>query len=427
MSNMKGDMEPARLIADPDFRVGTVDPRLFGSFIEHLGRAVYTGIYEPDHADADDRGFRRDVMELVRELQVPIVRYPGGNFVSGYDWLDGVGPKDRRPTRLDLAWRTLEPNDVGTDEFCEWARRVGTEVNMAVNLGLGGIDGARKLVEYCNHPGGSEYSDLRIANGYRAPHAIKTWCLGNEMDGPWQMGHKTADEYGRVAREAAAVMKLVDPTIELVACGSSGSDIETFGVWETSVLDHCYDNVDYLSLHRYHFPSGDPASLLAQSIGMDDHIRSVVALCDAARARTRAKKHLDLAFDEWNVWHLTAADLEQTGARAVVGRAAAVRDSVHTRRRGRGRVDADHAAATRGSRQDRLHGATGEHDRADHDATRRPGVSTVHLLSLPARVRASVGAPRSTCRFGHRTTTTRRTARCRSSTRSPCSTRRRTR
>src|SRR4028119_1846360 len=213
-------METARIIADPEFRIGTVDPRLYGSFIEHLGRAVYGGIYEPGHPTADDMGFRRDVMDLVRELRVPIVRYPGGNFVSGYHWRDGVGPKHKRPRRLDLAWRTLETNEIGTDEFCEWARRAGTEVNMAVNLGTGGIDEARSLREYCNHPGGSLYSDMRIANGYREPHNIKTWCLGNEMDGPWQIGHRTADEYGRLARETANAMKMIDPTIEFVAAGS---------------------------------------------------------------------------------------------------------------------------------------------------------------------------------------------------------------
>ncbi|MBV9789565.1 MAG: alpha-N-arabinofuranosidase, partial [Chloroflexi bacterium] len=213
---------------------------MFGSFIEHLGRAVYNGIYEPGHPTADELGFRRDVLDLVRELRVPIVRYPGGNFVSGYDWRDGVGPKDQRPRRLDLAWRSLETNEVGTDEFCTWARRAGAEVNLAVNLGTGGIDTARSLVEYCNHPGGSLYSDMRIANGYREPHGIKTWCLGNEMDGPWQLGHQTADEYGRLAAQTAIAMKWVDPTIELVACGSSHAQMPTFGTWEATVLDQVY-------------------------------------------------------------------------------------------------------------------------------------------------------------------------------------------
>jgi len=304
-------METARIVADPEFRIATIDPRLYGSFIEHLGRAVYTGIYEPDHPTADDMGFRRDVMDLVRQLRVPIVRYPGGNFVSGYDWLDGVGPKEKRPRRLDLAWRSLETNEVGTDEFCEWARRVGTEVNMAVNLGTGGIDTARSLVEYCNHPGGSLYSDMRIANGYPEPHAIKTWCLGNEMDGHWQLGHRTADEYGRHAARTAIAMKWVDPNIELVACGSSHARMPTFGEWEATVLDHVYSYVDYLSLHQYYFKKGDDiGTFLAQTIEMDDFIRSVVATCDHVRAKKRLKKQLYLSFDEWNVWYQNPVDKE---------------------------------------------------------------------------------------------------------------------
>lgn len=303
-------METARIIADPEFRIGVVDPRLFGSFIEHLGRAVYNGIYEPGHPTADDMGFRRDVLDLVRELRVPIVRYPGGNFVSGYDWRDGVGPKDKRPRRLDLAWKSLETNEVGTDEFCEWARRAGTEVNLAVNLGTGGIDTARSLVEYCNHPGGSLYSDLRIANGYREPHKIKTWCLGNEMDGPWQLGHQTADEYGRHAAQTAIAMKWVDDSIELVACGSSHAQMPTFGEWEATVLDHVYEYVDYLSLHQYYRNMDDLGTFLAQTIEMDDFIQSVVSVCDFVRAKKRLKQQLYLSFDEWNVWYQNPGDRE---------------------------------------------------------------------------------------------------------------------
>lgn len=302
-------METAKIIADPDFTVGTVDPRLYGSFIEHLGRAVYGGIYEPGHPTADDMGFRRDVMDLVRELRVPIVRYPGGNFVSGYDWQDGVGPKAQRPRRLDLAWKTLETNEMGTDEFCEWARRAGTEVNMAVNLGTAGIDEARSLLEYCNHPGGSLYSDKRIANGYREPHKIKTWCLGNEMDGPWQIGHKTADEYGRLAAETATVMKQVDSDIELVVCGSSHALMPTFGTWEATVLDHVYPHVDYISLHQYYRKMGDDVgTFLAQTVQMDGFIQSVVSIVDYVRAKKHLKKRVYLSFDEWNVWYQNPID-----------------------------------------------------------------------------------------------------------------------
>jgi alpha-N-arabinofuranosidase len=302
-------MQTARIVADPEFTIGPVDPRLFGSFIEHLGRAVYGGIYDPDHPAADDMGFRRDVLELVKEMGVTIVRYPGGNFVSGYNWLDGVGPQDRRPRRLELAWKSLETNRVGTDEFCEWARRAGVEVNMAVNLGTAGIDEARSLVEYCNHPGGSFYSDMRVANGYAEPHRIKNWCLGNEMDGPWQMGHKTAGEYGRLAAETAKVMKLADPGIELVVCGSSNAKMPAFGKWEATVLEHVYEYVDYISLHQYyHKVDNDLGTFLAQTMEMDDYIRSVVATCDYVRASKKLKKPLYLSFDEWNVWYQNDTD-----------------------------------------------------------------------------------------------------------------------
>jgi alpha-N-arabinofuranosidase len=304
-------MQTAKIIADPEFTIGEVDPRLFGSFIEHLGRAVYGGIYEPGHPTADDMGFRRDVLDSVRELGVSIVRYPGGNFVSGYNWRDGVGPKAQRPRRIELAWKSLETNEVGTDEFCEWARRAHTQVNLAVNLGTAGMDEAKNLVEYCNHPGGSLYSDMRIANGYREPHRIKTWCLGNEMDGNWQMGHKTADEYGRLACQTAIAMKWVDPTIELVACGSSDPGMATFGSWEATVLDHTYPYVDYISLHQYyHKRDNDVGTFLAQPLVMDHFIHSVAAICDYVRAKKHLTKKLYLSFDEWNVWYENPSDKE---------------------------------------------------------------------------------------------------------------------
>ena len=218
----------ARVLVDREFVIGEAGPRLYGSFVEHMARCVYGGIYEPDHENADSMGFRTDVIDLVRDLKVPIIRYPGGNFVSGYNWEDGVGPVDERPRRLELAWHTVEPNLVGTNEFVEWAKRVGAEVMLAVNLGTRGIEAAASLVEYCNHSGGSYYSDLRRSHGYPDPHDIKVWCLGNELDGHWQIGHKTADEYGRLACETAKVMKWVDPSIELVVCGSSGRACRLF-------------------------------------------------------------------------------------------------------------------------------------------------------------------------------------------------------
>jgi len=293
----------ARMIVDKDFVIGNVDDRLYGSFIEHLGRAVYGGIYEPGHPEADEKGFRKDVISLIQQLQVPIVRYPGGNFVSGYDWKDGIGPKSERKRRLELAWRTVEPNEVGLNEFVDWSRAAGSDVMWAINLGTQGVDDARQIVEYANHPSGSYWSDLRISHGYKEPHKIKTWCLGNEMDGPWQIGNKTAVEYGRAALESAKVMKWVDPTIELVACGSSSLNMPTFADWEATVLDHTYEHVEYLSLHQYYGNrDNDTPTFLARSLQMDEFIRSVVAICDYMKAKKRSKKTMYLSFDEWNVW-----------------------------------------------------------------------------------------------------------------------------
>jgi alpha-N-arabinofuranosidase len=297
-------MHHASLTVDPAFRVSEVDPRLYGSFVEHMGRCVYAGIYEPGHPTADADGFRRDVADLVRDLGVPVLRYPGGNFVSGYDWEDGIGPRVERPQRLDLAWRSIETNQVGVDEFTAWSRGVGSEPMMAVNLGTRGVDAARHLLEYCNHPGGTYWSDLRRRNGNAAPHDIKLWCLGNEMDGPWQIGHKTAQEYARLAAETAKAMRRVDPSIELVACGSSHSRMPTFGTWEATVLGETYDLVDYVSLHSYYWQRGDDRdSFLASGVNLDRFIEAVVATCDHVRAIGRHKKQINLSVDEWNVWY----------------------------------------------------------------------------------------------------------------------------
>lgn len=298
------------MIIDKDFKIAPVDKRIYGSFIEHLGRAVYDGLYQPGNAMSDKKGFRKDVMEMVRELDVPIIRYPGGNFVSNFFWEDSVGPVDQRPARLELAWRSLEKNEVGLNEFSQWAKEVNSEVMMAVNLGTRGIADACNILEYCNHPGGTKYSDMRIAHGVREPHNIKVWCLGNEMDGPWQLGHKTMEEYGRLAEETAKAMKLIDPTIELVSCGSSALDMPTFPRWESTTLEYTYDHVDYVSLHQYYGNrDNDSNDFLAQSDDMDEFIRTVIATCDYVKAKKRGKKNINLSFDEWNVWfHSNAAD-----------------------------------------------------------------------------------------------------------------------
>lgn len=303
-------MKKAELIVDKHFLVSEVDKRIYGSFIEHLGRAVYEGIYQPGSPFADEEGLRKDVIELVRELQVPVVRYPGGNFVSGYHWEDGVGPKEQRPAKVDLAWQVIETNEFGLNEFTSWAKKAGSDVMMAVNLGTRGPEDAKNILEYCNFKEGTYYSDLRRSHGYKEPHNIKLWCMGNEMDGPWQMGHKTAVEYGRAAQETARLMKMMDPTIETVACGSSSLMMDTFGSWEETVLDISYDQTDYLSLHQYYGNrDNDTPDFLASNVGMDEFISSVISICDCVKAKKRSKKSINLSFDEWNVWyHSNEAD-----------------------------------------------------------------------------------------------------------------------
>ncbi|WP_125773375.1 alpha-N-arabinofuranosidase [Antribacter gilvus] len=302
-------MHSATLTLDPAFVVGPVRRRTFGTFVEHLGRCVYTGIYEPGHPTADADGFRGDVLELTRELGVSTVRYPGGNFVSGYRWEDGVGPVEERPTRLDLAWHSSDPNTVGVDEFLRWSKASGTEPMMAVNLGTRGVQEALDLLEYCNVPGGSFWSDKRRANGVEDPYRIKMWCLGNEMDGPWQIGHKTAHEYGRLAAEAARAMRMMDPGVELVVCGSSSSDMPTFGEWERVVLTETYEHVDHISAHAYYWEQdGDLASFLASAVDMDHFVESVADTADAVRAAGKHTKRINISFDEWNVWYQKRAE-----------------------------------------------------------------------------------------------------------------------
>jgi alpha-L-arabinofuranosidase len=311
----------ARARIDPAVTIGAVDGRLFGSFVEHMGRAIYSGIYEPGHRTADGDGWRRDVLGLVRRLGVSLIRYPGGNFVSGYDWEDGVGPRPSRPVRQDRAWRSIEPNLVGTDDFITWARRAGAEPMLVVNLGTRGAEAARNLVEYVNAPCGTTYSDERAANGHPEPYDVRTWGLGNEMDGPWQIGHKTAAEYGRLAAEAGSAMRLVDPTIELVTCGSSGSGMPTFGAWERTVLDLAWDVTDHVSVHGYYDPAAydSVAAFLACSRELDEMLVTVAGIADSVAEQKGSAKRIGLSVDEWNVWrmadHLAREAHEDPGGR----------------------------------------------------------------------------------------------------------------
>ncbi len=297
----------ARVLVDTRRTISPIDRNLFGSFLEHLGRAIYQGIYDPGSKLADSEGFRKDVMDEIRHLGVPIIRYPGGNFVSGYDWLDGVGPKRDRPEVLDKAWNSLNSNQFGTNEFLAWCKAVGTEPLMGLNLGTGTAEQAAALVEYCNVEKGTRWSDLRRKHGIAEPYRVQRWCLGNEMDGPWQIGHMSATEYGLKAADAARQMRYVDSSLKLVACGSSGPLMPTYLEWDREVLEQCYDYVDGLSLHRYfdnaETTGGDTSKFLAMNLSMERQIAETVAVCDLVRGHKRSPKKLWLSFDEWNVWY----------------------------------------------------------------------------------------------------------------------------
>ncbi len=294
----------SEMIINRNFITGEVDDRLFGGFIEHMGRAVYNGIYEPDHPLADRDGFREDVLELVRELDMAVTRYPGGNFVSNYNWKDGIGPRENRPVKLDYEWQSLEPNIIGIDEFMKWCCKANTEPFYAVNISTNTPKSAQELVEYCNFPKGSYWSDLRRKNGAEEPYNIKYWSLGNEVDGEWQAGHMTAQEYGRVAHETAKMMKKADPSISLCACGSCGIFMPTFGKWDYEILEHVYNDVDFISVHAYfNNRAQDMPNFLASAEKLDYLLDGVIACCDAVKAQKKSDKTMFLALDEWNVWY----------------------------------------------------------------------------------------------------------------------------
>lgn len=284
--------------------IGPVHRRLFGGFVEHMGRGVYGGVYDPEHPSADEEGFRRDVIELVRELGMTVFRYPGGNFVSGFKWEDGIGPKESRPRRLNLPWHSIETNAFGLHEFVSWVEKVDGEVMLATNLGTRGILESLDVLEYCNIPGGTDWSEKRRENGRDKPFNIRMWCLGNELDGPWQLGAMTADQYGSLAARTAKAMRRIDPDLELVACGSSGYWMPTFGEWERTVLRHSYEDVDYISCHAYFEPkNGDMASYLASGARMDRYIRDLIGHADVVRDELGSEKTMQLSFDEWNIWY----------------------------------------------------------------------------------------------------------------------------
>ncbi|MGN1142297.1 MAG: alpha-N-arabinofuranosidase [Oliverpabstia sp.] len=304
-------MYKTKIIINKDFQIGAVDSRVFGSFVEHMGRVVYGGIYEKDHPTADENGFRKDVLEKTKEMGVSTVRYPGGNFISNYNWMDGIGPRDQRPRKRELAWKSIETNEIGIDEFMKWAKSAEIDPILAVNLGTRGLEDALTFLEYCNSDAGTYYSDLRVQNGQKEPYAVKTWCLGNEMDGDWQIGHKTADEYGRIAYETGKAMKILDPSIELIVCGSSMSRNATFGEWDRVVMKHTFNCADYISLHQYYGnQEKGTAAFLAQSLDFERYIQTVRNICDVEAVMRKSRKRMKIAVDEWGVWSISDKEVQ---------------------------------------------------------------------------------------------------------------------
>jgi len=297
-------MKETTITLHTGFQIGPLDPRIFGGFLEHMGRAVYEGVYAPDSPHADEDGFRTDVLGALRRLALTAMRYPGGNFASGYHWLDGVGPRQGRPIVRELAWQSSEPNRFGTDEYVKLCRKMGWTPMLTANLGTGTPEEARNWVEYCNCPPGTRYADLRAANGSPEPHAVKLWCLGNEMDGPWQLGHVPADQYAIRAQQTAKMMKDVDRSVELVACGSCSVGMPTYMEWDRQVLEYLGDLADYVSLHRYvGNRENDTPDFLAITNSIDRQIEEMDAVCRFVQAKRRSKKRAYLCFDEWNVWY----------------------------------------------------------------------------------------------------------------------------
>ncbi|HUT56674.1 MAG TPA: alpha-L-arabinofuranosidase C-terminal domain-containing protein [Phycisphaerae bacterium] len=302
-------MSQTTITLHSEFQIGEVDERIFGGFLEHMGRAVYQGVYDPDSRHADEDGFRTDVLAALKRLNMTAMRYPGGNFASGYHWLDGVGPREARPTVRELAWNSIEPNRFGTDEFVKLCRAMNWTPMLTVNLGTGTPEEARNWVEYCNAPPGTRYADMRAANGSPQPYAVKLWCLGNEMDGRWQLGHVPADHYAIRAQQAGKMMKDVDKGIELVACGSCGVGMPTYMEWDETVLSYMGDLADYVSLHRYvGNKADDTADFLAITNSIDRQIEEMDAACRFAAAKGRSRKRAQLCFDEWNVHYKASYD-----------------------------------------------------------------------------------------------------------------------
>ena len=294
----------AQILIDRNRTIAAISPLLFGGFAEHMGRCVYEGIYDPASPHADEKGLRKDVIEALCDQAYTAIRYPGGNFLSGYNWLDGVGPKDRRPRRRELAWQSVETNQFGTNEFMEFCQRINAEPMLGVNMGTGTIQSASDLVEYCNTASGTYWSDLRIEHGYRDPHNVRYWCVGNEMDGPWQIGHLDAVAYGNKALEAAKMMKWQDPTIQTILCGSSNDQMPTYPDWDRTALEIAWEHIDYLSMHYYvGNRANDTTSYLASAVTFERFVDTLEGTLRYVKAKRRSKHNVHLSWDEWQVWY----------------------------------------------------------------------------------------------------------------------------
>jgi alpha-N-arabinofuranosidase len=313
--------QQARIKIDVERTIGAVDKMLYGNFVEHLGRCVYGGIYDPGNPLSDADGYRQDVFEAVQGLNVSNVRYPGGNFVSNYHWKDGVGPVDERPTRMELAWNRLETNHFGTNEFMEYVRRMNTEPYFSVNMGTGTIEEAQQWVEYTNVKEGPYYAELRKQHGYPEPYNIKYWSLGNEMDGFWQMGHLNAEDYSKKAREAAKLMRLTDPSIKLVAAGASNFRPDADPMhWNRVVLEELKDVVDYIALHMYvGNPDDNYYNFLATPLVLEYRTKLVKGLINEmmARANRGNRDPIYIAWDEYNIWYRWRSSETMSGERAL--------------------------------------------------------------------------------------------------------------
>ncbi|MBR3033629.1 MAG: alpha-L-arabinofuranosidase [Clostridiales bacterium] len=292
----------ARITIHPDFQIGEISPRLFSAFLEPIGTMVNGSMYNPKHPTADGEGMRRDFYEALKDTNLPAVRMPGGNFVSGWQWKDSIGPKDQRKVHLDPAWYQYITNEVGHDEYLQWAEKAGTAPLYTVNLGTGTMQDAMDIVEYTNHEGGTYWSDLRRKYGHEKPYGVDTWYLGNEMDGHWQLGSWEKDPrgYGVLCQETSKAMKWIDPTIKTAVCGSSAPFMEHFPEWDEKVLDQCYDVVDYLSIHHYHAAApGNILGLLGGAEYYEDFINTEIAMCDFVASKHRSPKKMMISFDEY--------------------------------------------------------------------------------------------------------------------------------